>query len=308
MWPRLLMLVFLNCAVIPTVYAAEPLLQIVLGVDPNGRATQSWQEMIARRLSNDKFREIESLGKPYTAAESAWVRLVRSRRAQWENEVLRLTVPFRPVAAPEARIVIGNRGGEDAFTHDPHTIGFDVERLHALYGDANSDKNAALIDHLFRHEYTHLLQKAWVRDHPLRTDTPLDAAIAEMWLEGMGNYYSLSDAWKPVNDNPSPKVREALRVLEPRFLTRLAALACSSSDNAHALSRDLSSGPFDRKWGALPVAIWLDAESFNPDFLRHFIVAGEEGVWDLASRHLTPALKPQLEEVRELEKTCPVVK
>jgi hypothetical protein len=48
----------LNCAVIPPVYAAEPLLQIVLGVDPNGRATQPWREMIARRLSKDKFRAL----------------------------------------------------------------------------------------------------------------------------------------------------------------------------------------------------------------------------------------------------------
>lgn len=87
-----------------------------------------------------------------------------------------------------------NRGGEDAFTHDPHAIGFDVERLNALYGDAESDRNAVLIDHLFRHEYTHLLQKAWVRDHPLRTDTPLRSALADMWLEGLGNYYSLSDS------------------------------------------------------------------------------------------------------------------
>jgi hypothetical protein len=302
------MVLFLNCVVTLPLYASEPLLDIVLGVDANGHATQPWQEMIARRLPEDKFREIESLAKPYTPAESAWVRLIQSRRPEWETDVSQLAVPFRPVAAPEARIVLGNRGGEDAFTHAPHTIGFDVERLNALYGDAGSDKNAALIDHLFHHEYTHLLQKAWVRDHPLRTDTPLNAAIAEMWLEGMGNYYSLSDAWKPLNGNPSPKAMEALQVLEPRFMTRLAALACSASDKARELSRTLSSGPFDRKWGALPVALWLEAESINPDSLRDFVVAGEDGVWALASRHLTPALRPQLEEIRELEKTCSVAK
>src|SRR5262249_31684921 len=152
-----------------------------------------------------RFRDIESLAKPYTPSELAWVRLVQSRRPQWEAEVSKLAVPFSPVAAPDARIVLGNRGGGDAFTHDPHTLGFDVERLNALYGDAESDKNTVLIDHLFRHEYTHLLQKAWVRDHPLRTGTPLQAALAEIWLEGMGNYYSLSDSWRLVEGKPSPK-------------------------------------------------------------------------------------------------------
>jgi len=308
MWRRLLLLLLLNFFVTLPIHAAEPLLQVVLGVDDHGRSTQPWQQMIAVRLSESQFRAIESLAKPYTPAESAWVQLVQSRLSQWETEIPSLAVPFRPVVAPDARIVLGNRGGEDAFTHDPHTIGFDVERLNVLYGDAQSGQNLVLIDHLFRHEYTHLLQKAWVRDHPLATGTPLETALAEMWLEGMGNYYSLSDAWKSAGGRPSPKAAEALRVLEPRLMTRLAALACATPENAHELTRNLSSGQFDRKCGALPVALWLEAESANPDFLRNFIVAGEDGVWTLASRHLSPELKPQLEEVRALEKACAAAK
>jgi hypothetical protein len=302
---RFLAVLFLQFVLTLFMHAAEPRVQVLLGVDGNGRATQQWQEMIAKRLPEAKFREIESLTKPYTPAELAWVRLLQAHQPQWEREVPKLAVPFSPVAAPDARIVLGNRGGEDAFTHDPHTIGFDVERLNALYGDAESDKNVVLIDHLFRHEYTHLLQKAWVRDHPLDTDTPLEGALAEMWLEGMGNYYSLSDTWRLVDGKPSPKAAEALRLLEPRLMTRLAALACSTPENAHELSRNLSSGQFDRKWGALPVALWLESESAsNPEFLRDFIVAGENGVWALASRNVAPALKSQLEEIRAVQKAC----
>jgi hypothetical protein len=301
---RFLTVLFLNFVITLSLNAAEVRLQVLPGLDGNGRATQQWQEMIARRLPEAEFRKIESLTKPYTPAEAAWVRLVQLRRPQWETEISKLAVPFSPVAAPDARIVLGNRGGEDAFTHDPHTIGFDVERLNALYGDAESDSNAALIDRLFRHEYTHLLQKAWVRDHPLRTDTPLRAALADIWLEGMGNYYSLSEAWRFVQGKPSPKAAEALTVLEPRLMTRLAALACAAPENTQELSKNLSSGPFDHKWGALPVALWLEAESANADFLRGFIIAGEDGVWALASRNLTPALKSQLDEIRALEKTC----
>jgi hypothetical protein len=128
--------------------------------------------------------------------------------------------------------------------------------------------------------------------------------LADIWLEGMGNYYSLSDAWRSVEAKPSSKAADVLSVLEPRLMTRLAALACAASENTRELSKNLSSGPFDRKWGALPVALWLEAESANADFLRAFIIAGEDGFWALASRNLTPALKSQLDEIRALEKTC----
>jgi hypothetical protein len=304
MCSRCLAFIFLSFVITAPLQAEGSGLVVLRGVDGNGRATEPWQAMIAKRLPPGDFRAIEPLVKPYTPAELAWVHLVESRRQLWESEILKLAVPFSPLAPPEARIVLGNRGGEDAFTHDPHTIGFDVERLNALYGSAASESNATLIDHLFRHEYTHLLQKAWVQEHPLRMDTPLHTALADLWLEGMGNYYSLSDSWRQENGIPSPKAEQALVVLVPRFLTRLAALACTTPENAHELSKNISSGPFDRKWGALPVALWLENESTDPDFLRGFVMAGEDGVLSLASRNLTPALKTQIDEIRELDKSC----
>ncbi len=305
---RLVSALILNFFITLSLLASESHLHVLRGVDDAGRATQTWQEMIAKRLTPAQFHDVESLAKPYTPAESAWVRLVESRQPVWDNELSRLAVPFSPVTAPDASIVLGNRGGEDAFTHDPHTIGFDVERLNTLYGSADLDTNSALIDHLFHHEYTHLLQKAWVRDHPLLTETPLHAALADMWLEGMGNYYSLSDAWEPADGKPSTKATQALNVLIPRLVTRLAALACASSENASQLSKNISSGHFDQKWGALPVALWLQAESNDPTHLRDFILAGEEGVWTLASRHVTPDVKAQLDEIRTLEKACSTAK
>lgn len=81
--------------------------------------------------------------------------------------------------------MIGNRDGEDAFTYGDRTIGFDVSRLAALYGDAN-------------------------------------------------------------------------------HAARLAALSCAPASAAEKLTADLSRGKFERKWGALPVALWLDEESRRP--------------------------------------------
>ncbi len=287
-----------------TVVGQVPAIDLAIGVDGNGRATPKWREMIAKHASPEKFREVEPLSKPFTPEELAWVRMIEGRVPRWKLEIPILAAPFRPINAPDAQIVLGNRGGDDAFTHDPHTIGFDVERLRALYGSGSSDSNALLMDRLFRHEYTHLLQKAWVVQHPLDTTTPLRSALADMWLEGMGNFYSLGDTWRQENGKDSSKANDALRVLEPRLLSRLAALACATADNAQGVMKGLSSGPFDHKWGAVPVALWLERESSNPEFLHNFVAGGADGIWEVASRNVAPGLKPQLEEIRVLEKTC----
>src|SRR5262249_21339069 len=122
--------------------------------------------------------------------------------------------------------------------------------------------------------------------------------------EGMGNYYSLSANWKSIDGHPSAQANEALRVLEPRFVTRMAAISCAPADDAPKLFENLSSGRSDQKWGALPVALWLDMERSNPDFLREYVVNGPESVWKLAARHIDPTLRPQLEEIRALQTIC----
>lgn len=297
--PALLLAITWNSAL-----ASPGHLQVLSGVDDEGRATPLWQTMIRKRLPHADFRAVESIVKPLAAGEQAWATLIRSRAAGWEKEIPALAEIFRPLAAPDARIVLGNRGGDDAFTHDPHTIGFDLERLNAIYGDASKPENAARVDRFFRHEYTHLLQKAWLAEHPIPLDTPLDRALAEIWTEGMGNWYSLSESWRTENGRPAARTTETLRVLEPRFVTRLAAIACASPEQAERLSADLSRGRFDRKWGALPVALWLELEPEPATALHEFLLAGPDGIWSLAERHVTPAFRPVLREIRSAQAIC----
>jgi hypothetical protein len=255
-----------------------------------------WLSMIHRLHGPDATPS----SQPMTEAQQAWAALIRSRSQRWESEIPALSAHFAPVPGPEiATIAIGNGGGEDAFTHDATTIGFDVARLHAEYGDAASPENTARIDRFFRHEYTHLLQKAWLAQHPYTADTPLRAALLGIWKEGFGNYYSLSPRWR------GDLAVKTLSELEPRFVARLAALACASPSTADALTADLSMGRFDQKWGALPVALWLDADaSRSPDALRQFVLAGPDGVWNLAERHLSEDLRAVLREARVAADLC----
>lgn len=288
--------------------AAGASVRVVPGVTDTGAVTPRWSALLRDRLSAEDHARAVAARRPLDAAERAWLALLASREDAWEQERAALERPFRPERAPaEIAIVAGNRAapGDDAFTHDAATIGFDLGELQAAYGDAARPENAERIDRFFRHEYTHLLQRAWLAVHPWDADTPLAAALLEIWKEGLGNAHSLSPRWRDVDGAPSSAAAEALSSLEPRFVARLAALACAPPERAAALRAGLSRGPFDRKWGALPVALWLEREPGEPDAAaRALVEAGPAGVLDLAARHLPPPLAAALAESRQAATAC----
>ena len=287
--------------------AAGQGLSVTVGVTEGGEAAARWMAMIRQRLPEAELRALGPLRKPLTTAERAWADLILARETAWEREIPGLATDFEPVAPPaQVEIVLGNRGGPDAFVNDP-AIGFDLGALHAAYGAADLPENAERIDRLFRHEYVHLLQKAWLRERPYAADSPLRAALAEIWAEGMGNYHSLSARWKADDGRPSAAAAEARAVLGPRLVARIAALACAPPERAAELTADLSTGAFDEKWGALPAALWLEAETARSErALRDFVLAGPEGVWALAGRHLAEPLRTALEEARAAAALCTV--
>jgi hypothetical protein len=296
--------------VCPSVAQAPPgtatHLSVVSGVTPAGNATDQWLAMIRKRLPRERYDSVARVRRPMTREHAGWELLIRSRVNEWERMVDDVAAPYAPVPPPaRVLIVTGNRGAEDAFTHDAVTMGFDLAALQANYGDPSEIENRDRMDRFFRHELAHLLQKAWVARHPIRLDTPLQRALAEIWAEGLGNYHSLSERWRSRSGRRSPSATRTLAELEPRFVARLAAVACATPAAAMPLVTDLSTGPFDRKWGALPAALWLEIEPGPPlETLRRFVVAGPGGVWELAERHLAPALRSTLAEAKAADSLC----
>lgn len=285
--------------------AVSQSLAIESGLNLDGTAAPQWLAMLRRRLSDSAYAAVAPLVKPLTPAERAWESLARSRAPAWEREIPSLAGRYAP-APPPARVtvVLGNRGANDAFSHDSVTIGFDLAGLQEVYGDAGAE-DAERLDRLFRHEFEHLMQKSWLRRRPYSTDTPLEAATLEMWLEGLGNWRSLSARWRADAGRDSEAATRALRELEPVLLARVAALACASPAHAAALTADLSWGPFEQKWGALVPALWLEREaSRTPESHRALIEAGPDGIWALADRNLQPALRPVLAEARAAAARC----
>lgn len=284
----------------------RPALRLVPGTTPDGMATAQWLAMLRRRLTPAAYEAVAGLRRPLTAEERGWAELIASRLVPWEREIPALVDLFAPIAPPPAVvIVIGNRGAEDAFTHDPQTMGFDLAALLREYGTAEGAGNADRMDRFFRHEYVHLLQKAWLAAHPVEAGTPVRRALVEMWGEGLGNYYSLSARWRAGEEGPSAHAAATLAVLEPRLAARLAALACATRVSEVALTADLSSGRFDLKWGALPVALWLERETrTSPGALRRHVQAGPEGVLALAARELPQPLRHVVAEALQAEALC----
>lgn len=282
-----------------------PDIQIVSGSRPDGSATDLWLAILRRRLPPAAFDSVAAIRRRRSQEEAAWALLVEGRAADWPAEARTLQTLFNTTTVTRVTVVLGNRGGEDAMTHDSMTIAFDLTALQRVYGPATTPENADRLDRFFRHEFIHLLQKRWLQRHPFVPTGPLELALVDAWTEGLGNYYSLSARWQPTLHGPSPLTAKTLAELQPRFVARLVALACADSASAQVLLADLSAGPFDQKWGALPVALWLLADSqTNPDALRAFAAAGPTGIWALAERHLPPSLADSLRSLHTRPPTC----
>lgn len=115
-----------------------------------------------------------------------------------------------------------------------------------------------------------------------------------MWecsKEGLGNLRSLSSRWRESDGSLSSHAHETLDRLGPILVERLAALATASPESSATLLAGLSTGPFEHKWGALPVALWLAAEeAVDPGALAELVAGGPKAVLSLARRHLPPEL------------------
>jgi hypothetical protein len=253
-----------------------------------GRLTAEWINAIADRHPKEEIDRIAKEARPFSPSEHAWLDLIRKKSARWSQSTPNLRLPFPATPAPsKVVILVGNRGGDDGFTYEKSTIAFDVSSLVANFGEVSSDGNLDRLHRLFAHEYTHLLHKAWLDQHPLTLATPLERALWECLYEGIGNYRSLSEKWVSANGELTDLGRSTLKELTPVFVARMERLASAKLTEEKELRAGLSSGPFNKKWGALPVALWLAQEARGDDSrLSSWIDRGPAAVLELAMKYL----------------------
>lgn len=274
----------------------EVVLALKPGVSGDGAVTPAWLEGLRYLRRQPDLNAGQFTAMPLSEAEAAWADLIRRNAAIWPGMIDSLRIAFRMITPPDTvTILIGNQGGEDAFMFEDKTICFDVNRLGRVYGSATEAANRERIDRFFAHEFTHVLHKAWRRDNPISLETPLDIALWECLTEGLGNYRSLSAKWLKGRGKLSEHAEAVLGRLQPAFVQRIAALRDAGEADAEALLEGLSMGPFEQKWGALTVALWLAQEAKGDEAnLQSWVDAGPAGVLLLAEKYLPDELKSAL--------------
>ncbi|MGH7493627.1 MAG: DUF5700 domain-containing putative Zn-dependent protease [bacterium] len=262
----------------------------------DGAATASWLKAIRHWHDEETLADIYAKKKSLSEEEALWAGLIKGKLSIWVTMIDSLQKPFQAVTPPDTvAILLGNIGGEDAFVYSHATICFDLNKLHRLYGSASTTANNARIDRFFAHEFTHVLHKAWRKKHNLELASPFDYALWECLTEGLGNYRSLSDRWIAASGKLTPHAQEVLLRLQPVFVERLSALEHASAEAAEPLLAGLSMGPFDQKWGALTVALWLAQEASGDDLrLQKWVEAGPVGVLILAQKYLPEDLRKRM--------------
>src|SRR5690606_21973784 len=131
---------------------------VTLGVEGDGTATAAWRDALRVWHGDEALGLVLRDQHALTEEEAAWAALIQRRAPAWARMTDSLRLPFEGVVPPDTvHVVLGNVGGQDAFTFSDSTMGFDLQRLGALYGEATAAENGDRIDRFFAHEFTHLM-------------------------------------------------------------------------------------------------------------------------------------------------------
>jgi hypothetical protein len=257
----------------------------------NHHLTPEWTKALVTRMSKEKLDSLASIQRPLSPDECDWLKLIRTKTGLWNSLRDSLETPFGDIHVTDTiNVLLGAFGVDDGFTFQYNTVCFDLTALQANYGSALLPENIERIDRLFAHEYTHLIHKTWVQERDYAIRTFKDSVLWECLYEGIGMYRSLTKKWLPQGDALPDMTRNTLEELYPVFVQRLIAVASSVNPSKAEKARlvsNLSRGPVHRKWGALPVAIWLALEANGDDTqLTSWLNKGPGAVIELAKKYL----------------------
>ena len=267
-------------------------ISVTVAVDRRGHVTPLWLDLIRDRIDANELAGVRMNARALSNDEAQWIKLIRQVAPDWVKDAGRLDLPFRQVRPPATvQVVVANQGGDDAFSGPPDFIAFDLSALVNAYGALDAPGRAALMHRLLSHEYTHLLINpylaglGWTPDWAARD--PFLAAVRVLYNEGIANMRSVEGDRRWTNEDGSltDLARDTLAQLQPVMIERLKGLSAHPSPaQARDLMRNISQGPFARKWGAIPIALWLAADTvFDPERIAAWVEARPDGILDLAA-------------------------
>lgn len=274
--------------------------KVKVGITAN-KISNEWKEALTKRKSSAVLDSLSSVVKEITKEEQEWINLIQSKASKWNAIRDSIKVPFQNIKLNDTiTVLLGYQGGDDAFTPNSKTICLDVNAFHREYGSATKPVNDNRIDRIFAHEFTHLLHKQWATKNNLEIKTFKDQILWECVTEGFGMYRSMSSKWFPVGDSLSATSEKTFQNLYPIFAERIGKVVTNpnlTKEEENALHANLSRGSMKRKWGALPVAVWLALEAKgNDENLVKWVNKGPDAIVLLAEKYLTGESKIAFDE------------
>ncbi|WP_025667627.1 hypothetical protein [Aquimarina megaterium] len=275
-------------------------IKVKLGVNSN-QISNEWKNVLVSRKNAAILDSLSNVIKQITEEEQDWINLIESKATKWNTFRDSLKVPFQNIKLKDTiSILLGYQGGDDAFTYKNKTVCLDVNALHREYGSAKKPANDNRIDRIFAHEFTHLLHKQWAKENNLKLDTFKDQILWECVMEGFGMYRSMSTKWFPVGDSLSMTSKNTFKNLYPIFTEKIIKVSTQSNltrEEENNLHANLSRGPMKKKWGAMPVAVWLALEAKgNDENLVKWVNKGPDAIILLAKKYLTGESKTRFEK------------
>lgn len=263
-----------------------------LAFTKNSRPTKFWIRAVSQRNTPEELVRISKFSRPFEMTEKLWLAQLSKLVPVWETQRQKVEKAFPSIEIPKkVEIVVGNQGGDDAFSIEDHFIGVDLSKWVANFGPPKDETDSNRMIRILNHEYAHLLTKAWLQKHPQDLSTPYSRALFEMFYEGIGNYFSLSDNWVSSEGEFTDRASKTLEVLVPILKERLEKLKVDEGINEKNLIQGLSNGSFERKWGALPVALWLsNITGGSSELLGKEIGKGIYGIEKLILQHINKVL------------------
>ncbi|WP_196889559.1 DUF5700 domain-containing putative Zn-dependent protease [Aureivirga sp. CE67] len=266
------------------------------------KITSDWKNALKGRHSEEFIDSLSKNKIALSEEEKEWYKLIDSKSSKWNQMKDSLKVPFETIYINDTtNVFLGYQGYDDAFTIGYNTVCLNLTALVREYGSAKTAKNKERIDRFFAHEYTHLLSNEWAKQTGQKLETYQDTIYWQCMFEGLGMYRSMSDKWFPEGDSLSTVADKTFETLYPIFAERITTIETSENlteEEKWKLRRNLSRGPMKKKWGALPVGVWLAMEAKGDDRnLIPWIKMGPDALIPLAEKYLKGESKKKFDAV-----------
>lgn len=264
---------------------AEDTIRTRLDVVDRGVLGETWLKIIKNRHSKQFLHQLRKDRELLTPSQLLWYRQFISTIPKWEKRRKALELPFLEVSRPDKlELIFANRGGSDGFSFGLRYIGIDLQKWVENYGSIPAPNAGDRISRILSHEYTHLLTRKWAIQNSIKPSSFQEKVLYELFYEGLGNYYSLSNKWVTENGSLTITAQKTLVKLVPTLRKKLKSVLLGSQDKE--LVKGMSTGPFSKKWGALPIALWLSKETGrSPLKLREWVEKGPKGTLELLFKY-----------------------